>query len=682
MKRFNLIRILDLLFEINYLAIIFLLPLYFAIWLKNNNIFELNKIILFKILIWLLLLILLAKIIYLLTQKLVVINKKILAIPKYFIILILFLLTLGISTYYAQDWHAAFNGSYYRQQGLTSYFFYILFFCLLLFNTKISNTRLNCNKIIITIVLSSFFVSIYGIAQKFGFDFISWNEPAWLTGRVTSSLGQPNYLASYLLLVIPLAIYLIFSAKKLLIKSFWCLILISQLLCLFFTYSRGGLIGLIVGLIITVLIYFLIVKKNIFKKNNFKQIIIAFLLLIIFVSVGLACYYKIDFFRERVRSSFNSQSGSVAIRIKFWNASLLAIKEKPFFGYGLDNQGEILVKYYQKDWAIYSKVNDYPDRAHNLILDILLTSGIVGLIFYLFWLFVIFKIGIKNIKENKSKFLTVALLASIICYFISLMFNFEIVTTAVYLWLFFALIIIINNQTNVVNDLFDIEKSLTIAKQSRLFRLFKIFLAIILVIFVAGLIFWRINKDIKYLIADHYFQQIRQAFFSKNYFETYVLYEYLKELNVEVDYYDLRYGDMLVDNFGNFDTVTLTRTGKKILEKLVKNLKSNNFETFFIKGEIYTTIADDKDKQYFVLAEENLKQALKRSSEMPKIYQALATLYLKKNNYQLATDYFNKALNCLPDVNNKYLNTQHKQFIEYEKYNILKGLEKIRNKKL
>ncbi|MBU1783455.1 O-antigen ligase family protein, partial [Patescibacteria group bacterium] len=631
------------------------------------------KIILFKILIWLLLLIFLAKIIYLLTQKLVVINKKILAIPKYFIILILFLLTLSISVYFAQDRFVAFYGSYNRQQGLASYFFYILFFCLLLFNTKISNTRFNCNKIVITIVLSSFFVSIYGIAQKFGFDFISWTEPAWLTGRVTSSFGQPNYLASYLLLVIPLTLYLICrnAPRRVFAIFFWCLILISQLLCLFFTYSRGGLIGLIVGLIITVLI----VKQNIFKKINFKQIIIAFLLFIIFVSIGLVCYYKIDFFRERVRSSFDFQSGSGAIRIKFWKASLSAIKEKPFFGYGLDNQGEVLVKYYQKDWAIYSRVNDYPDRAHNLILDILLTSGIVGLIFYLSWLFVIFKIGIKNIKENKSKFLTIALLASIICYFISLMFNFEIVTTAVYLWLFFALIIIINNQAEII----DKPESLIIAKRGILFRIFKVFLAIILVIVVAGLIFWRINKDIKYLIADHYLQQIRQAFFSKNYFETYVLFGYLQELDVKVNYYDLYYGDMLVNNFGNFDTVTLTRIGKKILEKLVKNLKSNNFETFFIKGKIYTTIADDKDQQYFVLAEENLKQALKTSPEMPKIYQALANLYLKKKDYKLAKDYFNQALNCLPDVNNKYLNTQHRQFIEYEKYNILKGLEGVRN---
>ena len=47
--------ILNLLIEADYLAIIFLIPLYFAYFFPTYNIFDLNKIILFKILVWLLL---------------------------------------------------------------------------------------------------------------------------------------------------------------------------------------------------------------------------------------------------------------------------------------------------------------------------------------------------------------------------------------------------------------------------------------------------------------------------------------------------------------------------------------------------------------------------------------------------------------------------------------------------
>jgi len=670
-NRIGIFNVLDLFFEISYLAIIFLIPLYFAVWLKNNNVFELNKIILFKILIWLLLLIFLIKIIYLFSTKPSAIKKKLFAMPKRFIVLILFFIVLAISAYFAQDQLTAFEGSYFRQQGLVSYFFYILFFCLLWLNARISASRFNYNKIIIAIVLSSWLVSIYGLAQKAGWDFINWNEPAWLTGRVSSSLGQPNFLASYLLLVIPLSVYLFFKAKKLLIKFFWFIVLISQLLCLFFTYSRGGLIGLAIGLIIIALIYFLITKQQLSKKINFKQKLALFLLLIILVSLGLIGYYKIDFFKQRVKSSFDFQSGSVAPRMNFWKTSLSAIKEKPFFGYGLDNQGEVFIKYYEKDWGIHGNVNDYPDRAHNLILDILLTVGGVGLIFYLLWLFVVFKSIIKNIRENKSTALNATLLTGIICYLLSLMFSFEITTTTVYLWLFFALIFIINDQYEIADNSLNKTKPSAVVQQS---GLFKILLPVILIIIISVLIFWRINKNIKYLIADHYFWQIEQAFLDKEYFETYVLYGYLKQLGIKNNYYDLRYGGMLADNLGDFKTVALTKTGQEILEKLAENLKSNNFETFFIKGKIYTALANGKNKQYFILAENNLKQALKNSQELPKTNRALAELYFKKNNYQSAIDYFNQALNYLPALNSPYLNADHSRVIKYERYYIFQGL--------
>ncbi|MEK7203405.1 MAG: O-antigen ligase family protein, partial [Patescibacteria group bacterium] len=394
------------------------------------------------------------------------------------------------------------------------------------------------------------------------------------------------------MLVIPLAGYLFFKAKKLLIKFFWFLVLASQLLCLFFTYSRGGLFGLVAGLTITALIYFLTTKQRIFKKSNFKRFAIAFLLLIIFTSLCFVSYYKINFFKERIRSSLDFQSGSVAIRTKFWKASLSVIKEKLLFGHGLDNQGNVLIKYYQKDWGIYGNVNDYTDRAHNLILDILLTIGAIGLIFYLLWLFIILKLSIKNIRENKSTALTVALLAGIVCYLLSLMFSFEITTTAVYLWLFFALIMIINDQAAVADDSPDKTKPLIVVRSR---DSFKMFLAIILIIIIAGLIFRQINKNIKYLIADYYCQQIKQAFKNKEYFETYTLYGYLKELEVKTDYYDLRYGSVLADNLDGFNTITLTRIGQKILEKLVKNLKSDNFETFFALGKIYTALGNNKN---------------------------------------------------------------------------------------
>ena len=61
-REFKLQIILEGLIEINYLVIILGVPLAFAWFLKNFNVFELNKIVLFEILTWLLGFLTLAKI--------------------------------------------------------------------------------------------------------------------------------------------------------------------------------------------------------------------------------------------------------------------------------------------------------------------------------------------------------------------------------------------------------------------------------------------------------------------------------------------------------------------------------------------------------------------------------------------------------------------------------------------
>ena len=247
--KYKFIKIGDYLIEFFILAIVFCVPIYFAIFLKNNNIFELNKIVLFKILV---LLILLFSLIKAVLQKSELRRIYAVLFNKYLIIPLLFILTLLIATIFSIDKEVSLYGLNFRQQGLVSYIFYYIFFVLLLINLRnYSQLKL----IIITASISSFLVSLYGVLQASGYDFINWREPAILTGRVSSSLGQPNFLASYLLLVIPLSGYLVLNSKKFLLKFFWIIVLFFQLLCLFLTYSRGGWLGLVGGLAVAGIIY-------------------------------------------------------------------------------------------------------------------------------------------------------------------------------------------------------------------------------------------------------------------------------------------------------------------------------------------------------------------------------------------------------------------------------------------
>ncbi len=660
----SLNKILDILIEFCYLAIVFFVPIFFAAFLNNNDVFELNKIVLFKILILLLLLFSLFKL-ALPDDKYKI--RRWLSLSffyKYLLIPCLFLLSLLITVIFSRDPAISFYGLYSRYQGLDSYIFYFLFFILLLSNIK---TIKQIRRIIIAAVLSSFLVSLYGLAQMAGFDFKDWTEPAFITGRATSTLGQPNFLASYLLLVIPLTIYLIIRTSKFLIRFLWIIVFLFQILSLFFTYSRGGWIGLILGITLTGLIYLWITKKNVLSFLKNKKLIKFSLLILFLLVVYTTCLLcRSDFFRYRIKSSFDFKGGSVAARINFWQAGWQAFKKNPILGYGPETQGEVFVGYYKKDWAIHGNVNVYPNRAHNLFFDILLTSGLVGLILYLALLYLFYKLILANIKNKQRAGLSVAVFLAVTGYLISLMFNFSIVATNVYFWLFLAIVILIHNNLDKPDDLENKE----IKKPRQLTKL----IALILIIVLSLLVLRQINKEIKYIIADHYYYEFKESLARNESFNALEMYNYIDELNIYSAYYKKEMAVGLAEKLNDIPFPILKEEIKKILAGELEDVKINNYGNMFAQAKIYTALAADGQKDYFSLAEENFKKLIDLSPEMPRNYYELARIYAEKEEFNRAEEYFDKALEMLPDINNPYINGQHLRAIEYEKYLIYKGL--------
>ncbi len=642
-------KILDILIKFSYLAVVFLIPVYFSLILVGNNIFELNKIISFKVLIWLLFLLTAIKIVgYEYNRqyfKKVFLNKWLLG-P------ILFIVMLVVISLLAQDPETSFFGLYSRQQGLISYLFYFVFLLLLIFN--ISRFR-EIKSIIITIGLSSFVVSLYGLAQISGWDFINWNEPAYLTGRVTSTLGQPNFLASYLLLALPLIVYLIVHSKKILIKFSWLIVLIFGLLNLFFTYSRAGWLGLFLGIIITAIIYWLVVGK----KVNRKYLKLSGLVLVIASLFIVIIFLKNDFLQTRLKTAINIKTGSVAARLNFYKASGKTIGNKPWLGYGLDTQGEIFARAYEKDWAIYGDVNVYPNRAHNLILDILLTSGILGLISYLALLYVFVKLIISNLKKNKNRLLSAMILLAIISYLISLMFGFTIVVTNVYFWLYLAILWKLS---------FKVDKS-KIEKQSLDWKYISFLLFIIM--FIALAVFYQIKQEAKYLVTDYYFQEFKKARNQEQYFDALSMYDLIKEQKIRDNYYQKQIGLILSDWLLQIKEPIYKRLGENILQEILLNIEKNNYKDIFIRGKIYNALGD------YDLAQDNFKTVIALSPEIPRNYLELAKVYLAQDNFNLAQDNFNLALSFLPDTENICMNDNHRAVINYEKYLIFKDLAEI-----
>jgi len=405
----KLVKIINITIESGILFIVFFVPLYFSFFYQTNPLFSLDRVVLFRVIIEFLLILILIKI--LIEKKIIFISER-----KYTYYPILFFIALSLAAFLSKDPHISFWGSYVRQEGLFTYLHYFLFFIIIIFYLK---SKKQAERIVNMILIGSFLVSAYGILQAIGIEFISWQKELISGQRVVSTMGQPVFLANYLLLVIFLTVYKIISLRgrneqgeEYIITLFnkdhlrqnlpaggkakgvgeflswrignnfifiiiYSLLLFFQLLCLVLTYTRGAWVGFSFGIFFSLFLYFLLVKNNFFK-NILIFLAIAAIIGSIFLFIGLKYGNSPDnLFAARIRSLADFKSGSSGMRLETWKASVDAIVKSPLVGYGPENEHDTLVKYYQSKWSVYEKINTSPDRAHNIVFDLLLNGGII-----------------------------------------------------------------------------------------------------------------------------------------------------------------------------------------------------------------------------------------------------------------------------------------------------------------
>ncbi len=693
MNKNKFIDILDMLNEFFILAIDFVIPIWFSYFFPTYNIFELNKIVVFKLLVAPLVFFTIFKALFYravpVEQAEGVSNFSFFA--KYLWPFLIWIVFLFLSLFYSADPVNSFFGIYQRQSGLESVLFLFLFFSCLLFHLQ-GKSRSKINHLLYTLAWSSGIVGIYGILQIFGIDFLTWSENPETTKRAISTLGQPNFLGSFLLLTIPIITYLIAKNKNWLFKIFYFLLLLTQLICLFFTASRGAWVGLLFA---TLLFLFFIIKR---KRAALNHSALEMFLVILIVIIPISLLFTNTNFRNRVSTAFDTQGGSVAMRLKYWQTAWQGFKEKPFLGYGLESQKEVLIKAYDADYGVYEKINSYADRAHNIIFDTLITGGIIGLLLFSFLLFKIFQWLTHNIRYGQEEHLSLALMLAFIAYFISLLFSFSTVVTDVYFWLLAALTVFLNYaaRPTLEKDLL-LEKTVNQEiegvgidkegikegvveniKENNIDYDFKQFtwvaipnawlLKIILIVAIGLASTWSLRRDINSLIADHYFNRMNAALNQGDFYTAYLLRDYIREQNVYDYYYDYYLANFLNYNWLQLKTVVNIKGGQWVLEDMLNNIYFNSYDNLSLRGRIYSSLFKFNEAKFY------LEKAIAINPLIPRPQQELGRMYYRQGSYDQAIISFNKALELSPDINNPKLNSGHLADVKYFKYIIYRDL--------
>jgi O-antigen ligase len=214
--------------------------------------------------------------------------------------------------------------------------------------------------------IGGFLVSVLGILQHqtgFGANLgHAWiDEEMFASGafRVTSTFGNPNVLGTYLLLVIPITVGLMWNRikeKKWISSILFAGCVGAMLLCMIFTQSRGCWLSLMV----TALVFVIFVDKRFFA--------------LFVIGLMLAPIFAPPQILDRFMSIGNLGDSSTSYRVFIWLGTLNMLDDFWLYGIGL---GEAA---FAQIYPFYRFSGITTPHAHNIYLQAMVQMGIVGLV--------------------------------------------------------------------------------------------------------------------------------------------------------------------------------------------------------------------------------------------------------------------------------------------------------------
>lgn len=441
----------------SFYLLFFLTPLF---WTSlNYELFEFNKMLLTY---GLTIIIVGAWILKMIDQK-----KLIFKTTPLDLALLLFLLANILSTIFSQDRHVSIWGYYSRSNGgLLSIISYLLLYWAFVSNMDFGKVL----KTLKVALASGVIVSIWGILEHFGVSPScvilrnEFNADCWIQdvqARVFATLGQPNWMAGYLSMLIFISIYFYLTASSIIHKINYYTLTLILYLAFTFTYSRGPTLGLLAGVIAFVILIFPTLLKSFTNLKLLSLVIGSCLLINLLFGSALTSFRLVSQFAAPVRPAIalppttvtqleNGGTESGQIRFIVWQGAINIFKSYPLFGTGLETFAYSYYQFRPQEHNLTSEWDFLYNKAHNEYLNYLSTTGIVGfstymLIIALFILRSILLLATKLTKEQKI--LVAAFIGSYVSYLVYNFFLFSVVILAIFFYLFPALTFVVTDST-------------------------------------------------------------------------------------------------------------------------------------------------------------------------------------------------------------------------------------------
>ncbi|MFX0133459.1 MAG: O-antigen ligase family protein [Candidatus Hodarchaeota archaeon] len=229
--------------------------------------------------------------------------------------------------------------------------------------------------------------------------------------RIIGPSDDPNKLALGLIFILPLSIYMFIKENKIYLIP--VAIFSFIILC---TFSRGGIIGMVVASVLSVM------ELN----RNFKKGLVYSLIFILILTGSFMAINKGNKMLNRIKSIQNLEDGSIKVRRDMVITAIDMAIKNPLTGVGLNN--------FMENSHLYGNRIHYRRASHNGYLDVLAKLGLpgflllLGLLYFTYKNFLIYEnyANKNNLQDNliMVRFIKISFIAYLVsAFFLSLLAN-------------------------------------------------------------------------------------------------------------------------------------------------------------------------------------------------------------------------------------------------------------------
>lgn len=277
--------------------------------------------------------------------------------------LLAFFLALTISALVGVDFNMSFFGNVERMLGVYHLYHFLIMYFIAITVFRTENEWL---LLIGALVVSAGLQGIYAVANA------SVNN--------YGTLGNSSYVSGQMIFGLFFALYLIYKQKNIGLRLMYGFLSIFMFISFVNAGTRGAQVGLMAGIILIGLMMAFLSKNKKIKLYSLVPVVVIVLGVTLIMFNKQADWVVGNKLFNRV-AQINASSGTFQTRLISWKAAFIDLPHHPFFGTGYGNFAITFDKY--MDPKFFSFESTYFDHAHNNVVDILTTVGVIGLLAYL-----------------------------------------------------------------------------------------------------------------------------------------------------------------------------------------------------------------------------------------------------------------------------------------------------------